>query len=300
MWNSPAIRRPEASFRRTTKSERFCFVCSPELNRFCCCRHDDLKQMLDSNKDTLKLEAMKRIIGMVAKVRSVRNVQKGKMMYIPVAFAGSRCVGFVPGRGEERRLEEPRGEEARLRLLGAVRGGAAGPGAAVHFDLPARAEGPQPADPGECVARSLQHPRLDDRSDCDAGDPRLGLRHEPVRPQDGRARDPEALQLGRGAEGGADHGHPEAALGPNDARRRLGCDGLRGGVPRAGRPDPQKLSQAVQSARRRGRVGPGGDHQHADALRPPRVQRPERRDRGRRGAERRRGVLQGGLRIERR
>lgn len=32
-------------------------------------RHDDLKQMLDSNKDHLKLEAMKRIIGMVAKVR---------------------------------------------------------------------------------------------------------------------------------------------------------------------------------------------------------------------------------------
>lgn len=26
-------------------------------------RHDDLKQMLDSNKDGLKLEAMKRIIG---------------------------------------------------------------------------------------------------------------------------------------------------------------------------------------------------------------------------------------------
>lgn len=31
-------------------------------------RHDDLKQMLDSNKDHLKLEAMKRVIGMVAKV----------------------------------------------------------------------------------------------------------------------------------------------------------------------------------------------------------------------------------------
>jgi len=26
-------------------------------------RHEDLKQMLDSNKDNLKLEAMKRIIG---------------------------------------------------------------------------------------------------------------------------------------------------------------------------------------------------------------------------------------------
>lgn len=30
---------------------------------FFLCRHDDLKDMLDSNKDNLKLEAMKRIIG---------------------------------------------------------------------------------------------------------------------------------------------------------------------------------------------------------------------------------------------
>lgn len=30
---------------------------------FVFCRHDDLKEMLDSNKDGLKLEAMKRIIG---------------------------------------------------------------------------------------------------------------------------------------------------------------------------------------------------------------------------------------------
>ena len=28
-------------------------------------RHDDLKQMLDSSKDSLKLEAMKRIIGVI-------------------------------------------------------------------------------------------------------------------------------------------------------------------------------------------------------------------------------------------
>lgn len=28
-------------------------------------RHEDLKQMLDSNKDGLKLEAMKRIIGVI-------------------------------------------------------------------------------------------------------------------------------------------------------------------------------------------------------------------------------------------
>lgn len=31
-------------------------------------RHDDLKVMLDGNRDNLKLEAMKRIISMVAKV----------------------------------------------------------------------------------------------------------------------------------------------------------------------------------------------------------------------------------------
>ena len=40
-------------------------------------RHDDLKQMLDSNKDGLKLEAMKRIISLVARGRAFgesRNV----------------------------------------------------------------------------------------------------------------------------------------------------------------------------------------------------------------------------------
>lgn len=33
------------------------------MNWMFSCRHDDLKEMLDSNKDSLKLEAMKRIIG---------------------------------------------------------------------------------------------------------------------------------------------------------------------------------------------------------------------------------------------
>lgn len=32
-------------------------------NVYICVRHEDLKQMLDSSKDNLKLEAMKRIIG---------------------------------------------------------------------------------------------------------------------------------------------------------------------------------------------------------------------------------------------
>nr|CAD7200958.1 unnamed protein product [Timema douglasi] len=58
-------------------------------------KHDDLKQMLDSNKDSLKLEAMKRIIGMVAKGRDAselfpavvknvvsKNIEVKKLVYV--------------------------------------------------------------------------------------------------------------------------------------------------------------------------------------------------------------------------
>ncbi|KAF5270811.1 hypothetical protein FQA39_LY08328 [Lamprigera yunnana] len=58
-------------------------------------KHDDLKEMLDSNKDNLKLEAMKRIIGMVAKGRDAsdlfpavvknvvsKNIEVKKLVYV--------------------------------------------------------------------------------------------------------------------------------------------------------------------------------------------------------------------------
>ncbi|CAH1998684.1 unnamed protein product [Acanthoscelides obtectus] len=58
-------------------------------------RHDDLKEMLDSNKDNLKLEAMKRIIGMIAKGRDAsmlfpavvknvvsKNIEVKKLVYV--------------------------------------------------------------------------------------------------------------------------------------------------------------------------------------------------------------------------
>lgn len=73
------MRRPAVSFTPITKSEWFFFRMRVHFtnsfdlpNHF---RHDDLKQMLDSNKDHLKLEAMKRIIGMVAKVRRKKSIQ---------------------------------------------------------------------------------------------------------------------------------------------------------------------------------------------------------------------------------
>lgn len=40
-------------------------VASPDL--LCTPRHDDLKEMLDTNKDSLKLEAMKRIVAVSGK-----------------------------------------------------------------------------------------------------------------------------------------------------------------------------------------------------------------------------------------
>ncbi|KAK9890015.1 hypothetical protein WA026_008823 [Henosepilachna vigintioctopunctata] len=58
-------------------------------------KHDDLKEMLDSNKDSLKLEAMRRIIGMVAKGRDAsvlfpavvknvvsKNIEVKKLVYV--------------------------------------------------------------------------------------------------------------------------------------------------------------------------------------------------------------------------
>uniref|UniRef100_A0A8C6NUL4 AP-3 complex subunit beta n=1 Tax=Nothobranchius furzeri TaxID=105023 RepID=A0A8C6NUL4_NOTFU len=62
---------------------------------FSSCRHDDLKEMLDSNKDSLKLEAMKRIVAMIARgknasdlfpavVKNVacKNIEVKKLVYV--------------------------------------------------------------------------------------------------------------------------------------------------------------------------------------------------------------------------
>ncbi|XP_071669820.1 uncharacterized protein [Patagioenas fasciata] len=56
-------------------------------------------------------------------------------------------------------------------------------------------------------------------------------------------------------------------------------DGVRGDLPRMHRPHPQELPQALQPAHRRGGVGAGGHHQHADPLRahPVPQSQPERR-----------------------
>uniref|UniRef100_A0A8C9FMG4 AP-3 complex subunit beta n=1 Tax=Pavo cristatus TaxID=9049 RepID=A0A8C9FMG4_PAVCR len=68
---------------------------SAALSTLTWCRHDDLKEMLDSNKDSLKLEAMKRIVAMIARgknasdlfpavVKNVacKNIEVKKLVYV--------------------------------------------------------------------------------------------------------------------------------------------------------------------------------------------------------------------------
>lgn len=55
------------------------------MNFSVCSRHEDLKQMLDVNKDSLKLEAMKRIIG----VSEESRIFVGDNFYKNVVFINS-------------------------------------------------------------------------------------------------------------------------------------------------------------------------------------------------------------------
>uniref|UniRef100_A0A4W6C5V3 AP-3 complex subunit beta n=1 Tax=Lates calcarifer TaxID=8187 RepID=A0A4W6C5V3_LATCA len=70
-------------------------VLRSKFSMFSSLRHDDLKEMLDSNKDSLKLEAMKRIVAMIARgknasdlfpavVKNVacKNIEVKKLVYV--------------------------------------------------------------------------------------------------------------------------------------------------------------------------------------------------------------------------
>jgi len=65
---------------------------------------------------------------------------------------------------------------------------------------------------------------------------------------------------------------PRCMLAVGGGKRR---HGFRGGVSGAHRPDPQELPEAVQPPHRRGGVGPGRHHQHADPLRQDPVPQPQ-------------------------
>ena len=95
-------------------------------------KHGDLREMLDSSKDSLKLDAMKRIVSMMAKGRDVSD------LFPQVVEEDLRLlsVDFCTAGGEECGKQEYRGEETSLCLPDSVRRGAAGPGSALDINLP--------------------------------------------------------------------------------------------------------------------------------------------------------------------
>uniref|UniRef100_A0A8B9S320 AP-3 complex subunit beta n=1 Tax=Apteryx owenii TaxID=8824 RepID=A0A8B9S320_APTOW len=86
-----ALRADELRLLKCPKAEAGQLLTAPGLLH----RHDDLKEMLDSNKDSLKLEAMKRIVAMIARgknasdlfpavVKNVacKNIEVKKLVYV--------------------------------------------------------------------------------------------------------------------------------------------------------------------------------------------------------------------------
>ncbi|XP_034943244.1 AP-3 complex subunit beta-2 [Chelonus insularis] len=101
-------------------------------------KHEDLKQMLDSNKDGLKLEAMKRIIGMVAKGRDAsdlfpavvknvvsKNIEVKKLVYVYlVRYAeDQQDLALLSISTFQRALKDPNQliRASALRILSSIR-----------------------------------------------------------------------------------------------------------------------------------------------------------------------------------
>ncbi|XP_032671676.1 AP-3 complex subunit beta-2 isoform X2 [Odontomachus brunneus] len=101
-------------------------------------KHEDLKEMLDSNKDGLKLEAMKRIIGMVAKGRDAselfpavvknvvsKNIEVKKLVYVYlVRYAeGQQDLALLSISTFQRALKDPNQliRASALRVLSSIR-----------------------------------------------------------------------------------------------------------------------------------------------------------------------------------
>lgn len=101
-------------------------------------KHEDLKQMLDSSKDSLKLEAMKRIIGMIAKGRDAsdlfpavvknvvsKNIEVKKLVYVYLTrYAEERQdLALLSISTFQRALKDPNQliRASALRVLSSIR-----------------------------------------------------------------------------------------------------------------------------------------------------------------------------------
>ena len=82
-------------------------------------RHDDLKQMLDSNKDSLKLEAMKRIIGVLRQNILITIYCIIAHIYIPIdGSKRKRCIWTISCCCEKCCFQKYWGQEIGFCVLG--------------------------------------------------------------------------------------------------------------------------------------------------------------------------------------
>lgn len=170
-------------------------------------KNADLKQMLDSSKDSLKLEAMKRIIGMVARGRDasdlfpavVKNVVS-KNIEVILNEKMSPVEHFTL-------FKIISGQEAGLRLSDPVRRRAAGPRTPVHFHFPTSPQGPEPADSSIGPPSALVHSSPRHCSDRHARHSRQFRRYVTVRTENSGPCHPQTVQLGPGSERGACNDH---------------------------------------------------------------------------------------------
>lgn len=197
-------------------------------------RHDDLKQMLDSNKDSLKLEAMKRIIGMVAKgkdatdlfpavVKNVvsKNIEVKKLVYVYlVRYAEEQQdLALLSISTFQRALKVSH-------FLVCVY---------LTFNPPTfffSLQGSQSTDKGKCITCLVECSCNDDCADCDARYPRICFRYVTVCEKDSSTRNTQVVSFGCRAKGWAYYRDREIIGGSHYIGRGIGSDGLRWSVSR--------------------------------------------------------------------
>lgn len=115
-WDSSRLLKPPLSAFSQTESFRVSVTVLP-LHR-----NEDLKEMLESNKESLKLEAMKRVVGVSGSPGFSSPVTDSQAFshHLNCSFFSAdrqreKCIGAVSCRGEERRQQKHRGMESTIR-----------------------------------------------------------------------------------------------------------------------------------------------------------------------------------------
>lgn len=188
-------------------------------------KHDDLKQMLDSNKDGLKLEAMKRIIGMIARGRDAsvlfpavvknvvsKNIEVKKLVYVYlVRYAEQeQDLALLSISTFQRALKDPNQliRASALRVLSSIRV------STIKMFSP--------------LLVILQSIILgtNDCPNCNVGDTRIILGYESVCEEDSSSRHSQIVFTGCRAERGIGSSYREIVVRQDYSSGRFSCHGI--------------------------------------------------------------------------